>query len=117
MSEEHDKQLSRLFHDAFEVFEEEEFKCRVMEQVERYERRSALFRYLACIGLLVIAWFAAPEIQSAAMQIAMSPLELSPSLASEGATLSLRPLLTILGTVCAGYFLISFLSSAGVGPQ
>ena len=115
MTEEHDKQLSRLFHDAFEDFEEEEFKSRVMEQVQRYERRSALFRYLVGFGVLVLVWFAAPEIQNAAMLVAVSPLEVSPTFASEGVTLALRPLLTMLGTVCAGYFLISFLSNGSKG--
>jgi hypothetical protein len=111
MTEEHDEQLSRLFRDTFEELDEEEFKSRVMDQVKRYERRADLSSYAVCFVVLVIVWFFAPEIQSAAIQIAVSPLGITPTVAREQVNLSLSPFLTIFGVVCAGYFLISIVSN------
>jgi hypothetical protein len=106
MKEETEKALERLFHATYVESPEEEFTSSVMDHVRRTERRSAVYRNVTGLGLLVIAWLLAPYIQTSALPISVLPGETTLSLASELALVQ-SPLLFILGLAAAGYLLLN----------
>jgi hypothetical protein len=106
MTEEQDKTLDRYFHAARAELADEEFTSRAMERVRRYERRSVVFRTMTCLGVLVVAWFFAPYIQSGVLLISAFPGVATLSSAGELISLAQAPLIFLLGLAGAGYFLI-----------
>jgi hypothetical protein len=107
MTEEHDTPVEHLFRAAYTELAEEEFTSRVMDHVRRNQRRSAIYRNVACIGALVVAWFLAPYIQSGSLLISMFPGEATLSWGAELISLAQLPLFYIVGLAAAGFFLLS----------
>ena len=106
MTDEHDQTLDRYFRAARAELSDEEFTRDAMQRVHRHERRSVVIRTISWLGVLVVAWFFAPFIQSGLLLISTIPGETTLSSAGELMTVAQAPLVFLLGLVGVGYFLL-----------